>query len=133
LLEEGDLYSALKHLTAQMKSSTDIHFTCEVIGVVYALPPDIEHNLLRIGQEALTNAIKYAHATEIHVELVYEETQCILRVKDDGQGFAVGWISSSMGFGLLGISERAEHMGGELIIQSQPKQGTEIIVIVNRQ
>jgi signal transduction histidine kinase len=133
LLEEGDLSSALKRLTTQMKSSANTHLTCEVIGVAYCLSPDVENNLLRIGQEALTNAIKYAQATQIQVELVYEETQCLLRVKDDGQGFEVDQIALSNGFGLLGMSERAEQIAGELIIQSQPNQGTQVVVIVNRE
>ncbi|HEY9642750.1 MAG TPA: histidine kinase [Coleofasciculaceae cyanobacterium] len=133
LLEEGDLFSALKHLTAQMQSSTDTHITCEIIGTAHALSPDVENHLLRIGQEALTNTLKHAHATEIHVELVCEETLCLLRVKDNGQGFAVEQLSSSRGFGLLGMSERAEQMGGELMIKSQPGQGTEVVVIVNRE
>jgi PAS domain S-box-containing protein len=132
LLEEKDLYSALKHLTTQMKSSTETHLTCHVMGIPYSLAPDVENNLLRIGQEALTNAIKYAHADTIQVELVYEETQCLLRIQDNGQGFKVDQISASTGFGLLGMSERAEHISGELIIKSQPGQGTEIVVIVNR-
>jgi PAS domain S-box-containing protein len=133
LLEEGDLFSALKHLITQMQSSTDIHITCEISGTAYALSPDVENHLLRIGQEALTNAIKYAHATEIRVELVCEKTQCFLRVKDDGVGFAVEQKSSGRGFGLLGMSERVEQMGGELMIKSQPGQGTEVVVIVNRE
>jgi PAS domain S-box-containing protein len=133
LLEEGSLYSALNHLTAQMISSTNTHIACEIIGAAYALSPNVENNLLRIGQEALTNAIKYAYATEIHIELVYEETQCLLRVKDDGQGFEVDQVYLTKGFGLLGMSERVEQVGGELIIHSQPNQGTEVIVIVNRE
>jgi PAS domain S-box-containing protein len=133
ILEDGSLYSALNHLTAQMKSPTDTHIICEIIGAAYPLLPDVENNLLRIGQEALTNAIKYARATEIHVELVYEETQCLLQIKDDGQGFAVDQVYSTKGFGLLGMRERVEQIGGELIIRSQPDRGTEIIVIVNRE
>jgi PAS domain S-box-containing protein len=132
LLEEGDLYRAFNRLTAQMKSSTNTHITCEIIGVVYALSPDVENNLLRIGQEALTNAIKYARATVIQVELIYEETQCLLQIKDDGQGFEVDQVYPTKGFGLLGMSERVEQIGGELIIRSQPDRGTEVIVIVNR-
>jgi PAS domain S-box-containing protein len=132
LLEEGSLYSALNHLTAQMKASTNTDLICEIIGVAYPLSPNTENNLLRIGQEAVTNAIRYAHAMEIRVELIYEETQCLLRVKDDGVGFAVDQISSSQGFGLLGMSERAERIKGELIIHSQ-SEGTEVTVIVNRE
>jgi PAS domain S-box-containing protein len=132
LLEEGDLFTALRYLTTQMQASTAIHITCEISGTAYALPPDVENHLLRIGQEALTNAIKYAHATEIRLELVCEQTQCLLRVKDNGQGFAVEQNALGRGFGLLGMSERAEQMGGTLSIKSQPWQGTEVVVIVSR-
>ncbi|BDI19309.1 hypothetical protein ANSO36C_51110 [Nostoc cf. commune SO-36] len=132
LLEEGNLESALHRIVAQMRSTTDTALICETQGTAYSLPTEVENNLLRIGQEALTNAIKYACAGEIRVELVYNETQCILRVKDDGRGFGVGSIPLSGGFGLLGMSERAERIGAQLTIQSQPGQGTEIIATINR-
>jgi PAS domain S-box-containing protein len=132
LLEEGDLSNALKRLTTQMKSSTNTQITCDVIGANYCLPPEVENHLLRIGQEALTNAIKYARATQIHVELVCEEPQCVLRVKDNGQGFDINQVSFKKGFGLLGMSERVEQIGGELVIHSQPGQGTEVVVVVSR-
>ncbi|MBD1867438.1 CHASE2 domain-containing protein [Cyanobacteria bacterium FACHB-471] len=132
LLEEGNLFSALKHLTTQMRATTNTNLTCDIIGTAYPLPPDVENHLLRIGQEALTNAVKYAHATEIQVELVCEESQCLLRVKDNGQGFEVSQIPLGKGFGLLGMSERVEQIDGELIIHSQLGQGTEIVVIANR-
>ena len=133
LLEEGNLESALHRIVAQMRSTTDTALICETQGTAYSLPTEVENNLLRIGQEALTNAIKYACASEIRVELVYNETQCILQVKDDGRGFGVGCIPLSGGFGLLGMSERAESISAQLTIQSQPSQGTEIIVTINRE
>ncbi|WP_375473765.1 AAA family ATPase [uncultured Nostoc sp.] len=133
LLEEGNLESALHRIVAQMRSTTDTAVICETQGTAYSLPTEVENNLLRIGQEALTNAIKYACAGEIRVELVYNETQCILQIKDDGRGFGVGSIPLSGGFGLLGMSERAERIGAQLVIQSQPGQGTEIIVTINRE
>ncbi|MBD2471507.1 AAA family ATPase [Nostoc sp. FACHB-145] len=133
LLEEGNLESALHRIVAQMRSTTDTSVICETQGTAYSLPTEVENNLLRIGQEALTNAIKYADASEILVELVYNETQCVLRVKDDGRGFGVGSIPLSGGFGLLGMSERAERINAQLTIQSQPGQGTEIIATINRE
>ena len=133
LLEEGNLHSALHRLVTQMRAAADTTLIYEITGTAYSLPTEVENNLLRIGQEALTNAIKYADATEIRVELVYDNAQCILRVKDDGRGFGVATIPSVGGFGLLGMSERAEHIGAQLSIQSQPGQGTEIIVIVNQE
>ncbi|HEY9663415.1 MAG TPA: ATP-binding protein, partial [Allocoleopsis sp.] len=66
----------------------------------------------------------------IRVELIYEHDQFCLRVKDNGQGFGVGSIPSSEGFGLLGMSERAERIGAQLTIRSQPGRGTEIVVVV---
>ncbi|WP_414517112.1 AAA family ATPase [Nostoc sp. PCC 9305] len=133
LLEDGNLHSALHRLVTQMRAAADTALIYEIKGTAYSLPAEVENNLLRIGQEALTNAIKYADAAEIRVELVYDNAQCLLRVKDDGRGFGVGTIPSVGGFGLLGMSERAEHLGAQLSIQSQPGQGTEIVVIVNRE
>ncbi|MBW4421515.1 MAG: PAS domain S-box protein [Myxacorys californica WJT36-NPBG1] len=134
LLEEGSLQSALHRLVAQTRAAamdTTLHY--EIEGAVYALPTEVESNLLRMGQEALTNAIKHANADEIRVELIYDRDQVCLRVKDNGQGFGVGSIPSSEGFGLLGMSERAERIGAQLTIRSQPGQGTEMIVTVNRE
>ncbi|MGL4617556.1 MAG: PAS domain-containing protein, partial [Chroococcidiopsis sp.] len=133
LLEEGDLHSALHRLVAQMRATANNALIYEIKGTAYPLPAEVENNLLRIGQEALTNAIKYADASEIRVELGYDNAQCILRVKDDGRGFGVGSIPSADGFGLLGMSERAERIGAQLTIQSQPGQGTEIVVILNQE
>jgi PAS domain S-box-containing protein len=134
LLEEGSLQSALHHLVAQLRTAAmDTTLYYEVEGTVYTLPTEIESNLLRMGQEALTNAIKHANADEIRVELVYDRDRFCLRVKDNGQGFGVGSIPASEGFGLLGMSERAERIGAQLTIRSQPGQGTEIIVTINRE
>jgi PAS domain S-box-containing protein len=131
LLEEGDLHSALHCLVTQMRAAIDTALCYEIKGTAYPLPVEVESNLLRMGQEALTNAIKHANAGEIRVELVYENAQCILRVQDNGQGFGVGNLPNGR-FGLLGMSERAERIGAQLMIRSQPEQGTEIVVIVNR-
>jgi PAS domain S-box-containing protein len=132
LLEDGDLHSALHCLVTQMRATADTTLIYEITGRAYPLSVEVENNLFRIGQEALTNAIKYANANEIRVELAYKATQCSLHIRDDGIGFGVGIIPSIGGFGLLGISERAERIGAQLTIYSQPGQGTEIIVIVNQ-
>ncbi|NJL20590.1 MAG: PAS domain S-box protein [Leptolyngbyaceae cyanobacterium SM1_3_5] len=134
LLEEGSLQSALHRLVAQLRTAAlDTTLYDEIEGTAYALPAEVESNLLRIGQEALTNATKHANADEIRVKLIYDRDQVCLRVKDNGQGFGVGCISCSKGFGLLGMSERAERIGAQLTIKSQPGQGAEIIVTVDRE
>ncbi|MBD2249518.1 ATP-binding protein, partial [Nostoc sp. FACHB-888] len=76
---------------------------------------------------------RHANADEIRVQLVYDRDQVCLRVKDNGQGFGVGNITAYAGFGLLGMSERAERIGAQLTIRSQPGEGTEMIVTVDRE
>ncbi|MEA5563906.1 PAS domain S-box protein [Anabaena sp. UHCC 0399] len=130
-LEEGDLCHALKRFITQMFSPTNTHIVCQVVGEIYPLFPDVENNLLRIGQEALTNAFKYAQAREIQIELTYQENQCSLRIKDDGDGFDLSSVSIVNSFGLLIMSERAEHIGAKLTVQSSPGKGTEVVVTIN--
>lgn len=133
LLEDGNLWTALEKFVATMPSSAETRLMCEIVGTPYILPPKTENNLLRIGQEAFTNAIKYANASEIRIELIYEPTRCCLQIRDNGRGFEVNSTILSRGFGLLGITERAEHIGAELSIESQLGQGTEVIVSVYRE
>jgi signal transduction histidine kinase len=132
ILEEGDLQNALDRFATQMFFHTPVQVICEAIGEPYALPKESETNLLRIGQEALTNAFKYANANKIWVELRYEPMQCILQVKDNGQGFESSGLSVGRGFGLLGMTERAERIGADLTIHSTLGQGTEITVRVQK-
>jgi two-component system NarL family sensor kinase len=131
LLENGNLQDALRRLAAQLDSSIATQVVYEVIGTPYSLSYDLENNLFRIGQEALTNAIKHAKADEIHIELIYEPTQCSLRIQDDGQGFEVENQAMRNGFGLIGMAERAERIRAELTIQSNLGQGTKIVVSID--
>ncbi|MHC5894647.1 AAA family ATPase [Nostoc sp.] len=132
LLESSNLQDALSRLAAQLNSLIVTQIVYEVMGTPYPLSSDLENNLFRIGQEALTNAIKHAKAREIQIELIYEPTQCSLRIRDDGQGFNVENQAMRNGFGLLGMAERAERIRAELKIQSDLEQGTEIAVSINR-
>jgi len=133
LLEDGDLYRALNQIAKQMSSDAETRTIFEVVGRSYSLPLDAENNLLRSGQEALTNAFKYAKATAIKIELVYETSKFILRVQDNGQGFDTESICFSKGFGLLGMRERADRINAQLTVNSHPGHGTEVIVSVNCQ
>jgi signal transduction histidine kinase len=114
-----------------MRATIDTALIYESKGTAFPLPAEVENHLLRMGQEALTNAIKYADASEIRVELMYGAARFTLCVKDNGRGFSIGSVPSGGGFGLLGMSERAAQIDAQLSIQSQPGQGTEIIIIVN--
>ena len=128
-LEDTDLAGALANLTQQMATGTGLQAVCHVCGTPYLLPPDVESNLLRIGQEAFTNTLKHACAGKVEIELVYKPGQVRLLVQDNGQGFDPD-LPPTEGYGLIGMRERAQNIGAELTITSQPGYGTEVVVTV---
>lgn len=87
-----------------------------------------EENLLRIGQEALTNAIKHSQCARIEIQLEFAPSGLALRIQDFGIGFAPAQVDGPTEghFGLTGMAERAQRIGGALAIHSQPGPGTRI-------
>jgi signal transduction histidine kinase len=105
--------------------------TVAVSGPSRRFPSSVEHHLLRIGQEAITNAIKHGHAHHIGVTMDYAEKQLVLRIKDDGGGFipekALN-VAKEGHFGLQGLRDRARKIGAELKIFSEPGQGASVVL-----
>ncbi|MGB0388690.1 MAG: response regulator [Ardenticatenaceae bacterium] len=93
------------------------------------LPSPVEEQLYRIAQEALNNALKHAQATSIRVHLRTAGDKIILEIVDNGQGFDPDTLEDR-GMGLISMSERAEQLGGKLIIESAPEAGTKVKVSV---
>jgi len=133
VLEKGDLGEALEGILRQMTDGTGVVPEMRVEGTRRRLPPVVENNLLRIGQEAITNAAKHARPSRINVELVFAGRTVRLAVEDDGLGFVVGEQPSGdrRSFGLVGIKERAELLGGSCEIRSAPGQGTRLVVAIS--
>jgi signal transduction histidine kinase len=90
-------------------------------------------NLLRIGQEAVANAIKHGHASNVQIELHYGLEKVILKVRDDGCGFSPDRSNSAGHFGMLDMHERSASLGCHLQIESVPGHGTVIAVEVQRE
>lgn len=109
-------------------ASSTMHVEMKTSGSPYDLTETIGKNLLKIGQEAITNIFKHAQATSIEIEVIYQEHQICLLVKDNGQGFSVQ--DNRNGFGLLGMAERIERMNGQLTVTSSENQGTRVFVQV---
>jgi signal transduction histidine kinase len=132
LLEQHNLPDALRETLKPISGRASAHIAVEVEGNVRRLPIRIETHLLRIGQEAVTNALKHAKAGSIQLTCHYREGEIQLRIRDDGCGFDTGIeISVSGGhFGLLDMRERAEKIGSLLMLKSRPCEGTEIVVTV---
>ena len=95
-------------------------------GPARRLAPIIENNLLRVGQEVITNAVKHARAKNIFVSLEFSEADVSLTVRDDGAGFDPAQPPAGSHFGMIGLRERTAQMGGKLEVTSAPDQGAEV-------
>jgi signal transduction histidine kinase/ligand-binding sensor domain-containing protein len=131
-LEGHDLAAALQSGTRMWTAGSGVEVDVDVSGSGRELPEEMEQNLLRIAQEAVTNALKHAGARKIGIKLHTEARKIYLKIRDDGRGFEQDGVFSSRGghFGLIGMRERAERLGGELHLASRPGQGTEVEVMV---
>lgn len=130
LLEHGDLVSALTQIVAPLVPGKHARIDVKIQGPAVRLPGPVEMNLLRIGQEAVANAVKHGHAHQVSVELLYSPATVCLTVSDDGEGFAASQGAPAGHFGLLDMRERAQSMGSQLKIESEPACGTRITVEV---
>lgn len=133
VLERSDLADALDDILRRLAGGTSAEPLMRVEGARRRLPPVVENNLLRIGQEAITNAVKHAQAAHITVTLAFDRRSVRLVVEDDGVGFApeAPGAAEQRSFGLIGMRERVGMLNGELEIRSGPGQGTRISVTVS--
>jgi ligand-binding sensor domain-containing protein/signal transduction histidine kinase len=128
-LDNDDLPTALAETARRLTHDTAVRAKVEVNGTFRPLAQLVEDNLLRIGQEAINNAVKHAQAQRIFVNLVFDARRVQLIVRDDGRGFD-NQVAANGHFGLIGMRERAEKIGGTLSIQSSDGTGTEVVADV---
>jgi signal transduction histidine kinase len=128
--ELEDLARALRQAGEIVTAGKATQFEFAVQGT----PPDrngrIQENLLRIGKEAINNAVRHASATTVRVELAYDDDSVTLRVTDNGCGFDPHDPSFSHEdhWGLSSMQERAHEIGGHLKLQTRPGGGTDVEV-----
>jgi signal transduction histidine kinase len=127
-LQKHNFWEALKGIIKNTTFGTALHTKFETQGKLPELPRPWQENLLHIGQEALTNTLKYAHARNFDTRLSYKAKELCLELRDDGDGFKVK--ERHDGVGLTGMRERVEQMGGELKIISSRGKGTKITVVL---
>jgi len=131
LLEDTELGEALRKIAGLIGSAT-AKIEVTVSGAPVSLPSAIQHNLLRIAQEAITNAVRHAGPSVIAVRLEYLPDAIALTVIDDGVGFRPeDVLANGIGhFGLRGLRGRANKIGGRLRIESSPENGASIEIVV---
>src|SRR6266699_3696909 len=125
-LQGGNFWEALKGIIKNTTAGTALHTTFNLRGKMRHLPLVWQENLLHIGQEALTNALKYAHPRNFETRLTFNKKEVRLELRDDGDGFKIK--ERHDGFGLTGMRERADQMGGQLKITSARGKGTKVVV-----
>jgi len=132
VLQDADLAAALEAGARAWTVGRPVEVSVDVTGDRRPLPQEMEQQLLRIAQEAVTNTTKHADASRIEIHLQREPKRLRLRIVDNGRGFEERDAFAVQGghFGLIGMRERAERLGGELRLVSQPGQGTQVEVSV---
>jgi len=119
-LESAGLPAALRRICRQLATRSEVEV--EVAGHEQALPSDVEHDLMRIGQEALTNAVRHARAKRVVLRLSYGPQSILLEVEDDGVGGVEALAKPGVGLALM--RERAARLGGRLMVRSPLGSGT---------
>jgi two-component system, NarL family, sensor histidine kinase UhpB len=91
---------------------------------------DLSTTMFRILQESLTNIARHAEATEVRVSLREEDNILSLEIIDDGKGVTEEQLSDRNSFGLIGMRERAQHLGGDMFIERADGKGTKVLVTI---
>jgi signal transduction histidine kinase len=127
---DEDLAARFARMANQVAGSGPPKVELQVRGTYRPLSPKLEHELLKIAQEAVTNAVRHSNAQRIDLELAFDGSKLRMTISDNGQGFA--GMPESTGpdghFGLRGMQERAEIIDAQLKVQTAAGKGTVISV-----
>ncbi len=129
-LDDLGLAGALRANIEAAASRAKLALNVSIADSVPALSPDVEQAIYRIGQEAIANVVNHANAKKIALSLDLAEGRVRLVVSDDGVGFDTDKTNKPSQFGLTGMKERAQIIGGSFEIISKPGQGTTVQLTV---
>jgi len=130
-LDDLGLVAALQYLVEEVRHRLDLKVNFQIVGERRRLDPLAETVLFRVAQEAITNVARHAGVFDAQMELEFEENQLTLQVTDQGTGFdARSFPNLGLGWGVAGMHERAESIGGRLILTSTVGSGTNVKIIV---
>lgn len=133
LLDTAGLPAALEWQSSEFQKQTGIQCRVTVAIRDTILNQDLNTAFFRIFQETLTNIIRHAHATKVEVRLAETTEHFIMEVKDNGRGISEKEIQNTKSIGLVGMSERAALLGGEIRWRGEPGKGTTVSVRIPRQ
>lgn len=124
-LNDLGLTLAIRDMAKSTAARANLRLDLDLQNHIENLAPDVEQSVYRVAQEALTNAARHADAKTLRVTLRHDTNFLTLTVADDGSGFDPAQVNDAR-FGLKGLHERAEMIGGTLEVDSQPQKGTTV-------
>lgn len=127
LLDRLGITLALRTLLDRISDGSALALDSDLDSIDGLLEPSNEINLYRIVQESLSNVLKHAQARSVHVRLSRLPNEVELTIRDDGRGFDPLQLDDAHAFGLRGLEERGRILGGRLVIQSRPGNGTTVL------
>ena len=125
----------LHSISGQIHREFGIPVECRISEESFELPKDTVHELLMVVREAIYNAVRHGHPRRVEITVSFHENECELRITDDGVGFEPGALSSlQVGhYGVVGMQERIQRIGGRFMVNSTPGAGTEVLICVPRE
>ena len=129
-LDDLGLTAAVRTLAENAASRANLALDLSTDDEIPVLSPDVEQAIYRIAQEAVANVVAHAQAKRLTVRLSLAEGKVRLVVSDDGSGFDVDRSNKPSQFGLTGMKERAQLIGGDLNVLSKPGHGTTVELVV---
>jgi signal transduction histidine kinase len=125
-LEDMGLSLAIKQMARSVAERNGLILDLQLPDEIVGIGPDNEQNIYRIAEETLHNVTQHARAKHVWVDLVRDDHKLTLTIRDDGLGFNLDNAIITDRFGLRGMRERAEAIGAQILIESQPDQGTTV-------
>lgn len=123
-LDHLGLAAALTEEAEQFSSRTGIPCSISITDVPPMLPPEVSTTVFRIFQEALTNVARHAEARKVDAAISVSDQRLMLVVHDDGKGIDPSVVENPRSLGLIGMLERAENVGGQVVFARHPEKGT---------
>jgi len=131
LIDRLGLFAAIEWLVSEFENKTGIKCHMHVSPDQPPIDKIVAINIFRICQEAMTNIIKHAEATQVNIRIEQYDKQLFIKIMDNGKGFKSSVLQNPLSMGLLNMQERANMIGAELTINSSAQTGTIIELIVN--
>jgi ligand-binding sensor domain-containing protein/signal transduction histidine kinase len=129
-----DMSPLLERMAERVSHEFGIPVTCGISGKPFALDQSTVHEVLMVAREALYNSVRHGHPRKVELGICFDENRCSVEVRDDGSGFDPAILSSTATghYGLIGMRERVERIGGKFVLHSRVGEGTELTIQVPR-